>query len=186
MKGFLIVIIAFCFWGCMKQTDSGNPDIGYYEHYRLINPNNLFYSCKGDLLLNYTNNDYSFIYDFTCIFREDTVKFYLSETGKFSDTFEIVPFSSSSAYQGYYFSGKLSFVPIQNQPWGCTYQLSDTTGFNFTFIDPVPHLITYIPVSKQKMMIHVMDSVSSETIKPWVQVVPVESGKIDTMQLFWR
>jgi hypothetical protein len=186
MKGFLLIVIVLFIFGCTKQGDSSNAGMGYYEFYRLINPNNLYYKCQGDLLLNYTKSTYAINYNFTTIYKEDTVKFFQSETGKFSDTFVILPSSTPQNSEGYYYSGKLSFLSDQNSAWTCTYQLSDTSGFVFSFISPTPHLITFLPVYNHQIITHIIDSVVPTIIKPWIEVVPIEPGICDTMQLFWR
>ena len=186
MKGIIIIFIVIFISGCTKQEDSSNAGMGYYEFYRLINPNNLYYKCQGDLLLNYTKRNYSINYDISTIYNKDTVRFFLSESGKFSDTFDIIPYTSTSNTQSYYYSGNLSFLSDQNSAWGCTYQLSDTSGFVFSFINPTPHLITFLPVYNHQMITHIIDSVVPGVIKPWIEVVPIEPGTCDTMQLFWR
>jgi len=186
MKRFIIVyIIIFCF-GC-KKDNIYNGNNYYVEHYRLINPNNLLYNCKGDLILDYSESQYTLFYDFTCIDKKDTVNFHFSESGKFSETYKMVTYQTPFNEQGYYFSGKLIFSPYQDLllSWGCTYQLSDSAGFGFTFLNPTPHLITYLPVYDQKMVIHTIDSVLPGVIKPWMEIFPIESGICDTMQLFW-
>jgi hypothetical protein len=185
MKIFILIFIIFSFLGCTKPGESGGTNVGSYEHYRLINPNNLLYNCRGDLLLNYSTNYYSLLYEFNCINKKDTVKFYFSESGKFSDTFKVVASDEPFEGQSYYYSGNFSFTPQENLPWGCTYQLSDTVGFKFTFLTPTPHLITYLPVYDKKIIIHVTDSVQAGVIKPWIEIVPLEANKCDTMQLYW-
>jgi hypothetical protein len=185
MKKFILIFIGISFWGCTKIGDTGGTGAGSYEHYRLINPNNLLSNCSGDLLLNYTTNDYSFQYKFNFINKKDTAKFYFSESGKFSDAYKVVASDQPFEGQSYYYSGKFSFTPQESLPWGCTYQLSDTAGFKFTFLTPTPHLITFLPVYDKKMITHVIDSVQAGVIKPWIEIVPIEDNKRDTMQLYW-
>jgi hypothetical protein len=184
MKVFILIfIVLFCF-GCeMEEVNSSSFD--YIEHYILINPGNLFNNSKGDLSLNYSQNSYSMLYDFSCIYKKDTVNFYLSESGTFSDTYMKVKNETSPDDQGYYYSGKISFSPEQDSSWGCSYQISDSIGFMSLFFSPPPHLITNIPVYDHKMILHTTDPDSVGVIKPWIEIVPIEYGRCDTIQLFW-
>jgi hypothetical protein len=186
LKGFIVLFIAFCLCACLKQEDEASDNIGSIENYRLINPNNLLNNCEGYLMLNYSTFKYSVLYDFTCINANDTVKFRLSESGVFSDSFTIIPYGNPDDSQGYYLSGKFAFLPEQQLKWGCTYLFSQSEGFDFTFTDPSPRLITNMPVYNQKMIYHVTDSLQTGIVKPWIEVVPIETGRCDTMQLFWR
>jgi hypothetical protein len=155
MRGsILIFIVLFCFGCGMEKENSSSYD--YIEHYRLINPGNLFNNSKGYLLLNYSQNSYSISYDLSCIYNKDTVNFYLSESGTFSDTYIKVKNEIPPDNQGYYYSGNFSFLPEQDSSRECSYQLSDSIGFMSAFISPPPHLITNIPVYNQKMIIHVI------------------------------
>jgi len=186
MKGFIIVFIAFIFLSCENQQDEGSNGIGSIENYRLINPNNLFNKCEGYLMLNYSSNRYTVLYDFTCIYKKNTVNFHLSESGVFSDNYMLIPYDAPIDDQWYYYYGKFSFSPELRSPWGSTYQFTDGAGFGFTFTNPAPRLITNIPVYDQKMVIHILDSVATGVVKPWIEVIPLETGKCDTIQLFWR
>jgi hypothetical protein len=186
LKGFLLVLIAFCFCACLNEQIETSDNIGSIENYRLINPNNLLNNCQGYLMLNYSTSKYSVLYDFTCISLKDTVKFSLSESGIFSDSFMLIPYGNPEDSQGYYLSGKFAFLPDQQSDWGCTYMLSQSEGFDFTFTNPSPRLITNIPVYNQKMIYHVTDSLQTGSVKPWIEVIPIETGRCDTMQLFWR
>ena len=185
MKRFIIILIAFSLWACENQQDQTSNNIGSIENYRLINPNNLFNKCQGYLMLNYSSNKYTVLYDITCIYKKDTTNFYLSESGAFSDKFMVVPYSAPIDDEWFYYYGKFSFLPDQSLNWGCTYNLSDGAGFGFTFTNPAPRLITNIPVYNQKMITHITDSVETGVIKPWIEIIPVETGKCDTMQLYW-
>lgn len=184
MRGsILIFILLFCF-GCGME-EGNNSSYDYIERYILINPGNLFNNSKGYLLLNYSQNNYSILYDFSCIYKKDTVNFYLSESGTFSDTYMKVKNETSPNGQEYYYLGEFSFSPEQDSSWACSYQLSDSIGFMSTFFSPPSHLITNIPVYNQKMIIHSTDSDPGGVIIPWIEIVPVEYGKYETMQLFW-
>jgi hypothetical protein len=185
-KGFIFVFIAFCICACVDPPDENSDNIGSIENYRLINPNNLLNNCEGYLMLNFSTSKYILLYDFTCISLKDTVKFSLSESGIFSDSNTLIPYGNPDDDQGYYFSGKFSFQPEQQLNWGCTYLLNRSEGFDFTYTDPAPLLITNIPVYNQKMIYHITDSVQTGLVKPWIEVIPLETGRCDTMRLFWR
>ena len=133
----------------------------------------------------YDLNSYAISYDFSCIDEKDTAKFNLSETGTFSDTYMKVKTGTSTDDQGYYYLGSISFSPLLNLPWGCTYQLNDSIGFTSAFFSSSPHLITNIPVYNKKIIIHTTDSEPDGSIKPRIEIVPIENGKCDTIQLFW-
>jgi hypothetical protein len=185
MKRFLILFMAFCFWSCENQQNENVDSAGTIENYRLINPNNLYNKCQGYLMLNHTSNKYSMLYDFTCIYKKDTVKFHFTESGVFSDDFMLVSNLLPDDKEWYYFSGKFSFTPEQGSPWLSTYKFSDGTGFDKSFINPVPRLITKFPVYDHNVIFHVLDSVETTVIKPWIEVLPVETGKCDSLQLYW-
>lgn len=185
MRGsILIFFVLFCF-GCGME-EGNNSSYDYIEHYRLINPANLFDNSKGYLILNYSQNSYSILYDFSCIYNKETATFYLSESGTFSDTYIKVKNENTPGNQGYYYLGNFSFFPEQDSSWECSYQLNDSIGFTSAFINPPPHLITNIPVYNQKMIIHTTDSDPVEVLNPWIEIVPIEYGKRETMQLFWQ
>jgi hypothetical protein len=186
MKGLSVFFLAILLWGCENQLDETGNGIGTIENYRLINPNNLFNRCQGYLMFNYASNTYTVLYNFTCIYKNDTVNFYLSESGKFSDSYSIIPYETPVDNQWFYYSGKFSFIPDQRLPWGSTYQYSEGTGFSFTFTNPRPRLITNIPVFDKKMVLHITDSLATGQVKPWIEVIPVETGKCDTIQLYWN
>jgi hypothetical protein len=186
MKGLSVFFLAIFLWGCENQLDVTGNGIGTIENYRLINPNNMFNKCEGYLMFNYTSNTYNVFYSFTCIYRKDTANFYLYESGKFSDSYVLVPYDTPVDNQWYYYYGKFSFIPEQRLPWGSTYRYSEGIGFGSTFTNPPPRLITNIPVYDKKMAIHITDSLGTGTVKPWVEVIPLETGKVDTIQLYWN
>ena len=183
-KGLILLFFALFFSGC-EPEETGGGTFDYVEHYILINPGNLFINSAGELILNYSQNSYEITYDFSCIDEKDTAKFNLSETGKFSDTYMKVKTGTSADDHGYYFSGNISFTPSLNSPWGCSYKLNDSIGFTSVFFNPSPHLITNIPVYNKKIIIHTKDTEPGGSTKPRIEIVQIENGKCDTIQLFW-